>query len=191
MKYFALAALGTLITASAFAAPETLKIDPAHTHPSFETDHMGGLSVWRGKFVKTSGTIVLDRAAGTGTVDITIDTSSIDTGLPDLDEHVRSADMLDVAKYPTATYKGKLVKFNGNAPTEVEGTFTLRGISRPLNLKIRQFLCKPHPFTKKEVCGADATASFNRFDYGVTYGKDFGFKDFVNLQIQVEANSTT
>ena len=99
--------------------------------------------------------------------------------------------MLDVAKYPTATYKGKLVKFNGNAPTEVEGTFTLRGISRPLNLRIRQFLCKPHPFTKKEVCGADATASFNRFDYGVTYGKDFGFKDFVNLQIQVEANSTT
>lgn len=191
MKQFALAAFGTLIATSAFAAPETLKIDPAHTHPSFETDHMGGLSVWRGKFVKTSGTIVLDRAARTGTVDITIDTSSIDTGLPDLDEHVRSPDMLDVAKYPTATYKGKLVKFNGDAPTEVEGTFTLRGISRPLTLHIRQFLCKPHPMTRKEVCGADATASFNRFDYGVNFGKNFGFKNYVNLQIQVEANSTT
>jgi polyisoprenoid-binding protein YceI len=187
MKIALSAAVLTLITGSALAAPVTYEVDPAHTYPSFAADHMGGLSVWRGKFDKSSGTIVLDKDKSTGTVDITVDTSSVDFGHEKLNEHAKTPDLFDVAKYPTATYKGKLVNFKNGAPTEVEGEFTLHGVTKPLTLKINQFLCKPNPMTKKEVCGADASATFNRKDYGLAFGEAYGFKMDVKLAIQVEA----
>lgn len=172
---------------TASASPVTYQVDPAHTYPSFAADHMGGLSVWRGKFDKTSGTIVLDQDKGTGTLDITVDTSSIDFGHEKLNEHARGPDMFDVAKYPTATYKGTLVNFKNGAPTQAQGELTLHGVTRPLNLTIHQFLCKTHPMTHKQVCGADASATFNRKDYGLSYGESYGFKMDVQLAIQVEA----
>ena len=165
----------------------TYPIDPAHTYPSFEADHFGGMSVWRGKFDKTSGTIVLDKQKGTGTVDITVDTSSIDFGMPKLNEHARSAEMFDVEKYPTATYKGTLAGFKNGAPTEVDGQFTLHGVTHPLKLTINQFKCMTYPMDKKEHCGADASASFNRADYGIKFGDTYGFKMDVKLAIQAEA----
>jgi polyisoprenoid-binding protein YceI len=187
MKIALSAAVLTLSAGSALAAPATYEVDPAHTYPSFEADHMGGLSVWRGKLEKTSGTIVFDKDKSTGTVDITIDTSSIDFGHEKLNEHAKSKDLFDVANYPTATYKGTLAKFVNGAPTEVDGQFTLHGVTKPLTLKIDQFLCKPNPMTKKEVCGADAKATFNRKDYGMPFGEAYGFKMDVKLAIQVEA----
>jgi polyisoprenoid-binding protein YceI len=87
---------------------QTYNIEPNHTYPSFEADHFG-ISTWRGKFDKTSGTIVLDRAAKTGSVDITIDTSSVDFGHAKMNEKARGKDLFDVAQYPTATFKGKSV----------------------------------------------------------------------------------
>jgi polyisoprenoid-binding protein YceI len=178
-----------LLGAAAVAAPVTYNVDPEHTHPSFEADHFGGMSVWRGKFNENSGTIVLDKEAKTGTVDITIDTSSIDFGLDKLNTHVSSHDagMLDVAKFPTATYKGKLVDFKDGAPTKVQGELTLHGVTKPVTLTIRSFKCMPHPMKKKEFCGADAAGSFSREDFGVNWGKAFGFKMDVKLAIQVEA----
>jgi len=187
MKIALSAAVLTLAAGSVLAAPVTYEVDPGHTYPSFEADHMGGLSVWRGKLDKSSGTIVLDKDKSTGTVDITVDTSSIDFGHEKLNEHAKSKEIFDVATYPTATYKGKLAKFVNGAPTEVEGEFTLHGVTKPLTLKIDQFLCKPNPLTKKEVCGADAKATFNRKDYGVAFGEAYGFKMDVKLAIQVEA----
>ena len=187
MKIALSAAVLTLITGSALAAPVTYEVDPGHTYPSFAADHMGGLSVWRGKFEKSSGTIVLDKDKSTGTVDITVDTSSIDFGHEKLNEHAKGPDMFDVTKFPTATYKGKLANFKNGAPTEVQGEFTLHGVTKPLTLKINQFLCKPNPMTKKEVCGADASATFNRKDYGLGFGEAYGFKMDVTLAIQVEA----
>lgn len=187
MKIALSAAVLTLAAGSVLAAPVTYEVDPGHTYPSFEADHMGGLSVWRGKLDKSSGTIVLDKDKSTGTVDITVDTSSIDFGHEKLNEHAKSKEIFDVATYPTATYKGKLAKFVNGAPTEVEGEFTLHGVTKPLTLKIDQFLCKPNPMTKKEVCGADAKATFNRKDYGVAFGEAYGFKMDVKLSIQVEA----
>lgn len=172
---------------TATAAPVTYNIDPSHTYPSFETDHMGGLSVWRGKFDKTSGTVVLDVAAKTGEVDVTVDTSSINFGLDALDKHAKSAEMFDVTKFPTATYKGKISKWKGDVPTEVTGQFTLKGVTKPLKLTIKSFLCKNSPLTHKDVCGADASGHFNRDDFGVDYGKAYGFKMDTKLQIQVEA----
>jgi polyisoprenoid-binding protein YceI len=187
MKYALPVAMLALMTGSAIAAPVTYNVDPAHTYPSFEADHMGGLSVWRGKFDKSAGTVVLDKEKASGTVDITIDAASVDFGHAKLNEHAKSPEIFDVAKFPTATYKGTFTKFKDGVPTEVEGQFTLHGVTKPLTLTINQFKCMISPMTKKEVCGADASATFNRSDYGVSFGDKYGFKQEVKLQIQVEA----
>jgi polyisoprenoid-binding protein YceI len=187
MKTALAAATLALVAGYAVAEPVTYQIDPSHTYPSFEADHFGGLSVWRGKFDTSSGTIVLDKDKGTGTVDVTVDTTSIDFGMPKLNEHTKSSEMFDVAKYPTATFKGTLVGFKDGVPTRVQGDFTLHGITHPLTLTINQFMCKTNPGDKKEHCGADASATFNRSDYGISYGDSYGFKMEVKLAIQVEA----
>ncbi|QGZ55462.1 YceI family protein [Paraburkholderia acidiphila] len=180
------ASLAAFVATPALAATTTYNLDPMHTYPSFEADHFGGVSVWRGKFTKSTGTVTLDRAAKTGTVDVTIDASSIDTGNSQLDKHVSSAEFLDTAKYPTATYKGTSIRFDGDKPVEVIGTFTLHGVTKPLNLKIDSFKCFQNPMLKREVCGADASAQFDRADYGVNWGQSYGFKTATTLQIQVE-----
>jgi len=183
-----LVAIGLALAAgTATAAPVTYVIDPAHTYPSFEADHMGGQSIWRGKFNRTTGKVVLDVAAKTGDVDITVDTSSINFGMDALNEHAKGPDMFDVAKFPTAVYKGKFTKWNGDVPVEVDGQFTLKGVTKPLKLTIKSFLCKPSPMTHKEVCGADASASFNRDEWGMDYAKSLGFKMKTKLLISIEA----
>ena len=189
IRYSVKSVLGAAVVAGsvAMAAPVKYNIDPAHTYPSFEVDHMGGLSTWRGKFNATSGTITMDKEAGTGNLDVKIDTTSIDFGHDKMNTHTKGTDMLDVEKFPTATYTGKLANFKNGAPTEVDGTLQLHGVSKPVKLKINQFLCKQHPMTKKDVCGADASGTFNRDDFGVSYGKQMGFKQDVVLRIQVEA----
>ncbi|MGE0116160.1 MAG: YceI family protein [Steroidobacteraceae bacterium] len=188
MKIKSASALSLLLASGmAMAAPTLYNIEPNHTYPSFEADHMGGLSVWRGKFDKTSGTVQLDRAAHTGSVDITVDTTSIDFGHAKMNEHAKGSDLFDVEKYPTATYKGKFTKFNGDVPTQVDGELTLHGVTKPVTLTINSFLCKMHPMMKKEVCGADASATFNRADFGIDFGAKMGFKMDVKLAIQVEA----
>lgn len=179
--------LSLMFCASAGAAPVTYNIDPTHTFPSFEADHMGGLSVWRGKFDKTSGTITFDKAAKTGTVDIVVDAASVNYGLGIMDEHAKSKDMLDVAKYPTATYKGKLDGFVNGSPTKVMGDLTLHGVTKPVELKILTFKCMQHPMYKREVCGADALTTIKRNEFGIDAGKAYGFNMDVTLRIQVEA----
>ena len=188
MNRIALASMTILVSAGAFAAPVTYILDPAHTYPSFEADHMGGLSLWRGKFTTSSGKVVYDKAAKTGSINVTVDVNSIDFGMPKLNEHAKSAELFDVAKFPTATFSGKFTKFNGASPAEAEGTLTMHGVTKPLTLTINSFLCKPNPMSKKEVCGADASATFNRSDFGVSFGDKYGFKQEVKLQIQVEGS---
>ncbi len=168
------------------AAPEQYRIDPEHTYPSFEFSHMG-LSVWRGKFDRSSGQIVLDRAARTGSVDVKIDPASIDFGLASIEEKARSEDFFNVAKYPGASYRGTL-RFEGDIPKTVDGEITLLGVTRPLKLAILSFKCMPHPLTRKEVCGADAEGEVNWSEYGMKlsqYGR--GELGRTRLRIQVEA----
>ena len=178
-------ACGTM-AAVASAAPASYAIDPAHTYPTFEADHMGGLSFWRGKVNSSSGTITLDKAASTGTVEVTMDMKTIDFGHQGLNDHAQTPDLFDTAKYPTATFSGKLVKFQNGAPTAVEGSLTLHGVTKPVTLTINKFLCKEHPMQKKEVCGADASAQINREDFGISLGKGL-FDMGVTLRISVEA----
>jgi polyisoprenoid-binding protein YceI len=188
MNRIVLASMAALVSASALAAPVTYVLDPSHTYPSFEADHMGGLSVWRGKFDATSGKVVYDKDAKSGSIDVTVDMSSVDFGMPKLNEHAKSDQIFDVAKFPTATYSGKFTKWNGATPTAAEGTLTMHGVTKPVTLVINSFMCKPNPMTKKEVCGADASATFSRADFGVSFGDKYGFKQEVKLQIQVEGS---
>ena len=177
------AALMAAGTVSAFA--QTYTIEPSHTYPSFEADHMG-ISVWRGKFTKTSGTVTLDRASKTGTVAIAIDANSLDFGHTKMNEHAKGKDMFNVEQFPTITYKGKSMKFDGDKPVAVEGELTMLGVTKPVELKINKFKCIMHPFFKREVCGADASAEFKRTDFGLSYGTPM-FSPDVKLAIQVEA----
>ena len=181
-----LAALLAGMVAPVFAAVDQYEIEPNHTYPSIEFSHMG-ISVWRGKFGRTSGRITIDRATGTGTADIVIDTASINFGLNKMDEAARSEDWFNVAKFPTATYKGTLT-FVGDVPRTVEGQLTLLGVTRPVKLTINSFKCIPHPMFKKEVCGADAEGDLNWSEYGMRLSK-YGEGDAgrVHLRIQVEA----
>jgi polyisoprenoid-binding protein YceI len=187
IRHLVFAALAALTTA-AVAAPVKYTVASDHTYPSFEADHFGGMSIWRGKLNETSGKIVLDKDAKTGSVDITIVASSIDSGNEKLNEHLRSPDFFDVAKFPKATYKGKLGKFKDGAPTEAQGELTMHGVTKPVTLTIKSFKCMTHPMKKKEFCGADVAATINREDFGMTYGKAFGFSMDVKLAIQVEAD---
>ena len=108
MKHTSALLLFAMIAASATAASTTYNVDPDHTHPSFEVDHFGGLSTWRGTFKKSSGTVTLDTEAKTGTVDVVIDTTTIDFAHDKLNEHVSGPEMLDVAKYPERRIQGKI-----------------------------------------------------------------------------------
>jgi len=179
-------ALGLAACNAVTAAPVSYDIDPEHTYPSFEADHMG-MSMWRGRFNKTSGKVTMDRAAGTGTVEIAIETASIDFGHAKLAENMLAPEQLDAAKYPTITYKGKLERFVKGAPTEVKGELTLRGVTKPVALKINMFKCIPHPLLKREWCGADAIGTIDRSQFGMDYAPQWGFKPDVTLRIQVEA----
>jgi polyisoprenoid-binding protein YceI len=179
------AALIAISATSAFA--QTYNIEPNHTYPSFEADHMG-ISTWRGKFTKTSGNIVLDRASKTGTADIVIDANSLDFGHAKMNEHAKGKDMFNVEQYPTITYKAKAIKFEGDKPVAMQGDMTMLGVTKPVNLIINKFKCIQHPMLKREVCGADASGEFKRTDFGLDYGVGkYGFAPEVKLQIQVEA----
>jgi polyisoprenoid-binding protein YceI len=180
-----IATLVATLAAPALAA-DTYSIDPGHTHPSFEISHFGW-STQRGRFDKVSGKLTLDRAAKTGSVDVTIDVTSISTGVAKLDEHLKSEDFFNAAKYPTITFKSKKLNFTGDKPSSVDGEITLLGVTKPLTLAISAFQCAPNQFIKKEVCGADATGTIKRTEFGMAkYAPNLG--DDVKLLINVEAS---
>jgi polyisoprenoid-binding protein YceI len=182
----AVAAVAAGTSLSAMAAETTYMLDPMHTAPSFEADHFGGVSIWRGKFTKSSGTVAIDREAKTGTLEATIDLSSVDIGNDKLNEELKSPQFFDTAQFPTAVYKGTSMKFNGDVPVEVIGELTMHGVTKPLNLKIQSFKCFQNPMLKREVCGTESTATFDRADFGIDYGKSYGFRMATVLHIQAE-----
>ena len=179
-------ALAASLSFSAFAGVSTYQLDSTHTYPSFEADHFGGLSVWRGKFDNSQGTVTLDRAAKTGTVEVTTDIASVHTGNTKLDQALQSNQFFDASKFPESTYKGT-IKFEGDRPVSVVGNLTIHGVTKPLTLTINSFKCLPHPMLKREVCGVDAVGEFDRSDFGVDYGKAYGFNMKTKLLISAEA----
>jgi polyisoprenoid-binding protein YceI len=182
MKYLLAALLAASVPAPVTAGNYT--VDPEHTYPSLEFSHMG-LSIWRGRFNKTSGKITFDRAARTGNADILVDSTSIDFGHNKMKEFALGEDWLNVEKFPAMTYKGAL-KFKGDMPVSVDGQLTLLGVTKPVKLKINSFKCMEHPMFKKEVCGADAEGDLNRADFGMTKYSE-GEAGKIHMRIQVEA----
>lgn len=174
-----------LLSSAAHAATETYVIDTNHTKPRFEYNHFG-FSTQLSRFDTTSGTITLDRAAKTGTVDVVIDAKSVDTGYPLFNGHLQEKDFFDTAEYPTITFKSNKLKFNGDKLVSVEGDLTVKGITKPVSLSVTSFLCMPHPIVKKDACGANATVQIKRSDFNMAKYVPY-VSDEVTLTIPVEA----
>ncbi len=173
------------LAGSALAAPETYNIDPTHTAPRFEYSHFG-YSTQVHRFDKTSGRIVLDREAQTGSVDVSIDASSVNTGYALFNEHIQGEDFFFTEKYPTITFKSTKVKFKGNKPVAVEGDLTIKGVTRPVTLTVTSFHAMPHPILKKDAIGANAYTKIERSEFGMgKYAPHVS--DEVTLSISVEA----
>lgn len=186
MRSTFLAAAAALLAASAAQAePVTYAIEPSHTFVTFEVLHFGTSTV-RGRFGKKEGTVQIDRAAKTGSVDLTIDTTSIDTGIAPFDAHLKKKDFLGVDEFPSAKFVSQQFRFDGDKVAEVAGTLTLLGKSRPVTLKALNFNCYDHPMLKRQVCGGDFETTIQRSQWGMSYGLP-RIPDEVRLVIQVEA----
>ncbi|MEO8418685.1 MAG: YceI family protein [Methylophilaceae bacterium] len=185
MKRIALLILAATLSTAALAAPDTYVIDGTHTLPRFSYSHFG-YSTQLSRFDKTSGKIVIDRQAKTGSVDVTIDTTSVDTGYPLFNEHIQGEDFLNTAKFPKVTFSSTKVNFDGDKVASIDGTLTLKGVSKPVTLTVTSFMCMPHPMVKKDACGANATAVVKRTDFNM--GKYAPYvSDEVTITIPVEA----
>ena len=185
MYKLALAVALSAFSVVAIAAPETFNIDPSHTFPRFEYNHFG-YSNQQHRFEKTSGKIVLDRAARTGSVDVSIDTKSVNAGSALFNGHIQGEDFFSTEKYPSISFKSTAVKFDGDKPVAVDGNLTIKGVTKPVTLTVTNFHSMPHPMLKKDAIGANAVAKVKRSEFNM--GKFVPYvSDEVTLTIAVEA----
>lgn len=185
MKRLAIFTTFATLSLSALAAPKTYLIDNKHTFPSFSYSHFG-YSIQTSRFNTTTGKVVLDAVSKTGSVDVTIDMKSVDTGSALFDEHIQAADLLDTANHPTAAFRSTSVRFAGDKPTSVDGNLTIKGVTRPVTLTITSFHRMPHPMLKKDAIGANATTTIKRTEFNAgKYAPSVG--DEVTINIAIEA----
>lgn len=182
MKKILLLAATALVSMNSMAASYT--IDPTHTYPNFTVNHLG-FSTLHGRFNKTSGKLTMDKAKGTGSVEVVIDVASIDTGFKKRDDHLRSPDFFNAVEFPQITFKSTKVTFQGKGATVV-GDLTMKGVTKSVNLAVDSINCGVHPFSKKQVCGFDATTKLKRSDFGIKYALP-AVGDEISLTIEVEA----
>ena len=176
--------ISSTLSLSATAAT-SYTVDPRHTFPSFEINHLG-FSIQRGRFNQTSGKILLDPETATGNIQIAIETASISTGLAELEEHLRGKDFLDAARYPKITFVSDKLTFNKDQLTGADGILTLHGVSKPVHLTVDHFYCGLNLIAMKNTCGANATTTIKRSDFGVDkYAPKLA--DDVHIAIQIEA----
>ena len=188
MKFRTILAAATL-AATAFGAQAnagTYALDPTHTFVTFEIGHFG-TSTNRGRFDKKTGSAQFDRAGKSGKIDVTIDTTSINTGVAPFDKHLQSKDFFNVAEHPTAKFVSEKFSFSGDKVSEVAGQLTLLGKTQPVTLKATNFNCYENPMLKREVCGGDFETTIQRSNFGMDWGLKMGFPDNVRLVVQVEA----
>ncbi|HEX4334028.1 MAG TPA: YceI family protein [Usitatibacter sp.] len=186
MTRFSIAAgLATFAALGASAEPLTYNIDPSHTFPQYEINHMG-FSLQRGRFDKTQGTIVLDLDTHKGTVEVDIETASIDSGEPKLDQHLKGEDFFDVKKFPQMTFKSSDLAFEGEVLKKASGELTIKGVTKPVTFDVDYFKCGNSLVLLRKVCGADLSARIKRSDFGVSYGIPL-VGDDVRLRVNVEA----
>lgn len=181
----ATAVLFATMIGSAYAAPVTYTVDSSHTYPRFSYAHFG-LSTQLSSFSKTTGKVVFDATAKTGSVDITIDMKSVNTGFADFNEHIQGEDFLDTAKFPTASFKSTKVVFDGDKPKTIDGLLTIKGVTKPVTLSVTSFLSMAHPMVKKPAIGANAHTKIKRTEFNAgKYAPYVG--DDVRIDIAIEA----
>ena len=175
----------TVTASAAFAAPETYVVDGSHTYPRFSYSHLG-FSTQLSRFNTTTGKVVFDKAAKTGSVDIEIDAKSVDTGSTLFNQHIQGEDFLDTAKYPKAIFKSTNVVFEGDKPAKIEGNLTIKGVTKPVTLTVTSFQAMPHPMQKKDAIGANAYTTIKRSEFNAgKYAPNVG--DEVRIDIAIEA----
>ena len=174
------------VTASAaFAAPETYVLDGSHTFPRFSYSHLG-FSTQLSRFNTTTGKVVFDKVAKTGSVEVEIDAKSVDTGSALFNQHIQAEDFLDTAKYPKAIFKSTNVVFEGEKPVKIEGNLTIKGVTKPVTLTVTSFQAMPHPMQKKDAIGANAYTTIKRTEFNAgKYAPHVG--DEVRIDIALEA----
>jgi polyisoprenoid-binding protein YceI len=178
-------AFSTLAVTSALAAPKTFDIDGSHTFPRFSYSHFG-YSTQVSRFDNTTGTVVFDADAKTGSVDIAIDMKSVNTGFADFNGHIQGEDFLDTAKFPKATFKSTKVNFQDGKPASIEGQLTIKGVTKAVTLTVTSFQAMPHPMLKKEAIGANAFTVIKRSEFNAgKYAPYVG--DEVRIEISLEA----
>ena len=177
----------------AAAAPENYTLDPTHTYPNFTVEHWG-LSVMHGRFDRSTGRFSFDRAAKTGSTELTIEAASLTTGdnvkgnrPQSRDDHLRSGDFFNVKEFPTLSFKSTRVHFSGDLPSSVEGNFTMLGVTRPVTLTFERFKCGTNPFSKKDRCGGNAVGKIKRSDFGMKYAVP-AVGDEIGLNIEFEGD---
>jgi len=178
-------ALGLAIAPPASAAPESFTIDARHTFPVFEVSHLG-FSLQRGRFNQTTGKITIDREAGTGTIEVSIQAASIDMGIEKWDEAMRSEDYFNAAQHPTINFRASKVAFDGGKVSGADGELTLLGVTKPVRVAFEGFSCGNHPINKRALCGGNATLQIKRSEFGMMKGLP-GIADDVRIVIPVEA----
>ncbi|HXU42251.1 MAG TPA: YceI family protein [Burkholderiales bacterium] len=185
-----------LIIAAALATPlaaaaqvENYVIDPYHTVPYFDIDHLG-FATMRGRFDRATGKFSIDRAAKTGSVELEIPTATVNSGDTDKgqrprtrDEHLKNADFFNVQEFPTMTFKSTRVVFKGDEPASIEGNLTMLGVTKPVTLNLERWKCGSDIRTqgKRYQCGGNATGSFKRSDFGMKFGLPTAIGDEVKL----------
>ena len=192
MSRLSTAVLACLLPVTAMAAPQTYVFDSLHSFSNFSVNHLG-MSTIQGRFDKMTGEVILDEAAKTGSLEAKIATASVSTGdskradgTRSRDEHLRTADFFNSAEFPDMVYKSTKFNFKGDVLESVDGNLTMVGVTKPVKLAVTGFKCGPHPFTKKPMCGADASAMIKRTDFGVKFGVP-AIGDEVKLVIGIEA----
>lgn len=173
-----------LFAVSMAAMADSYTLDPTHTYPNFTINHLG-FSTMHGRFDKTKGSLTMDRAKGTGSVEVVVDMASVSTGMKKRDDHLRSPDFFNVAEFPEMTFKSTNVKFEGKG-AKVTGNLTIKGVTKQVTLNVDSINCGVHPFNKKEVCGFSATTRIKRSDFGIKYGLP-AIGDDLDITLEVEA----
>lgn len=193
-SYFAPLAVSVFVclfaAQNAHAAETRYRVDSAHSHTQFAVSHLG-ISTYRGKFVRVSGAIALDAEAGAGRIDVTIDAEAVVTGDRAVERVLRGADFFNIEQFPAIRFVATKLSFAGGRLRQAEGELTLLGVNKPATLTIEHFGCVKNFFTLlRNTCGADATTTLRRSDFGMTRFVPL-VGDDVHLSIAVEAVEET
>ncbi|WP_334164642.1 YceI family protein [Phenylobacterium sp.] len=160
-------------------------LDPAHSKITWSVNHMG-FSTYVGQFAKVEGQLTLDpRRPEASQLAVTVDANSVGTLNDELDKHLKTADFLDTAKFPTATFKATRIRLSGERSADITGDLTLHGVTRPVTLEAEFNQAGINPVDKTYSLGFDAEAKIKRSDFGMTAYLP-GVGDEVELDIEAE-----